>query len=213
MPIYTDDFNRANANLNTGNWASIPGFQLMAINTNQVVPSNNGTDCCSLYVLPGGFIQDQYSQVTIMSLLGTTDQAGSGVYLRGDPSVAGGIWVVVNTAATNNISIASWSAGSYALLAQRTKSPAPAAGDILKATISGIDTAQIVKVYINGVQIGADVTSSELDNNDVGYPGVCFSSAMTNYNIDDWEGGDLSSATIDSQATRMDAHAGHFGPF
>ena len=56
MPFYTDDFNRANANLNTGNWAGTPGFSLMAINTNQVVPSNVGGDCVSLYVLPGGFI-------------------------------------------------------------------------------------------------------------------------------------------------------------
>lgn len=187
MAVATDNFNRANSNDLGANWdenIDAGGFNISA---NAAIPDSLGGDHVETWNA-NTFGADQYSQAKLAALSGTSNQAGVGVGVRWAQSAKTGYWAVCNLAASNDTTVFRWSGGSNLSLGQRTAGWT--VGDTVKLQIVGT----ILKVFKNGVQVGA-----EFDNGDVasGRAAICYSSTLTDADIDDWEGGDVeTSSTI-----------------
>lgn len=203
----TDDFNRAdNASLGASWGTRQAGPEAFKIVSNQAVPSNF-QDSTEFYSAVA-WSHDQWSEIVIASVVGTGNEGGIGVCVRCDTSPSGAgaaainlYWAVVDNQASNNISVARWIANSYTLLGQRTQ--AVSAGDKLKLEARG----NILRVYINGVQIGADFT----DNTSFslpGAPGLALTMPVTSGVIESWEGGDWAAVQVPVTYSPQ-----RFGPF
>lgn len=186
--LATDDFNRAdNPDLGAAWNARQNSFKIL---TNTATPTTF-TDSCEFYsniTWPN----DQYSQVTVTGISGTTNGAGIGAAVRVDPTNLGGgnayinlYWVVVNSAASNNVSLVKRIANVETSLGQRTQ--AFSNGDIVRLEVQGTT----LRVYRNGVQLGADFTDSSIAS---GSAGMSLSGPMTAGSVDAWEGGSIAVA-------------------
>ena len=184
----TDDFNRADSTDLGVNWSNRKGGSTaFGISTNRC-SINVNQDSASFYNA-ASFATDQYSEMALSSLSGTSNQTGLGVCVRCDTTNLGGgatyvnmYTCVVNTAASNNVTLAKWVADSYTMLAQRTQ--AWSDGDVLRLEATG----STLKIYRNGSQLGADVTDSALA---IGGAGVAHVASFATGFGDNWGGGDL----------------------
>lgn len=129
------------------------------------------------------FGADQFSECPLSNVTGGTGSAGIGVILRAD---AGGTYyrIVVNADGSNNIDISSFVSGVLQPTLG-TRTAAFANGDVLRAEVQGTT----LRVYKNGVQLGADITDSSIAT---GQPGIGYSSTLSSGALDSWTGGDLA---------------------
>lgn len=191
MALSTDDFNRTDNTVLGVNWSNRKGGDTSyGISTNRASIGLN-QDTTSFYNATV-FGTDQYSQVALSGLSGTNNETGLGVCVRCDTTNLGGgtaynNWyhAVVNTAGSNNVSVAKVVADTYTLLAQRTQ--AWSDGDILRLEAQG----STLRVYRNGVQLGASITDSSVTT---GEPGLAHIASFATGFADNWEGGDISVA-------------------
>lgn len=183
--LASDNFNRANDPLSLGaNWTADtePG-NVFSISSNQCVPQSIGSDAGSFYNAVT-WPNDQYSQVTITGMgAGDADQSGGGVTLRADAGFHNFYRIVVNRAASNNVSVARVVSDVYSLRNQRTVTFN--SGDVFRVEIQGTT----IRMYVNGVQIGADLVDA--GGPSAGSAGLFYSSTTAAIQFDDWSGGDL----------------------
>jgi len=171
------------------------GPEAFAIVSNQAAPTFFN-DCCEFYNAIT-WPNDHYSQAVLSGLSGTTNLTGLGVACRvRTDNIGGGVGFndmyecVVNTAASNNVTVNKWVAGSYTMLTQRTQ--AWTNGDVLRMSVQG----STIRIYRNSVQMGADfVDPSPL----TGYPCAPGLAGIGLYDggvADTWEGGTVTQVLL-----------------
>lgn len=198
--IAADNFNRANGTTGA-NWTPI--------GTQRNIDSNawsdigiGGADAIEYYNA-ATFPEDQYAQITMKSYSSThLDECGPGLSLRvSGTSMANvsGYWAVWDDTATNNITIARWTSGSYAQLVQF--SSAVAVNDVLRFEVEGA----VLRFYKNGTLVGSHTDPSPISG---GKPGTATSNGGKQGTMDDWEGGYVSRWKLEQSAARADLNAG-----
>jgi hypothetical protein len=179
--LATDTFTRADQNPISGNWTTCSGQGGLRLLTTAIAHIDSGTDGCIYYnaVTPNN---DQYSQAVMTRGSDTTAGNGSGmcVTVRQATGANSLYDVCVNAAATLNVTLAKRVTGSYTAIWSRTATFAD--GDILKLSVTGTT----LKVFVNGVQVGADSTDSALTS---GRCGIAYSSNSVGATADSWECG------------------------
>jgi len=194
MADYTDSFDRGDSSDLGADWTPVTGQGSFGILTNEAQVTNNLVDSEEIYVA-GAFTDDQYSAAVIGvgGVSGTGDQTGIGVLVRGTTAAKTFYWAVVNAAGSNNVSVHKIITGSASLLAQRTQ--AFAAGDTLRLEVTGQGASTVLKVFRNGVQLGADIADSTGSHIASGSAGLAYSGDVgTNLELASWAGGDLGAA-------------------
>jgi len=193
--LASDDFNRADAATLGANWENRQtAAARYKIVSNRAAPTSYAADTCEFYI-GVAFPVNHYSQCAVFGILGTTNTNGLGpaVRVRTD-NIGGGAAFLdmyemcINVAVSNNVSLNRWVARAFTNIAQRTQ--AFSDGDVARLEVSGTT----LRMYRNGVQLGADVVDSNIS---VGAPGICLVSAMTAGALEDWEGGTLVAASDD----------------
>lgn len=182
--LATDDFNRADSGDLGANWTPVDSTFSIVSNTAQ--PVAFGSDASERYT-GIAWPDDQYVQAAVSGIAGTGGGAGIGLMLRGSGVVGPSMnfyRIILNAAGANNLTVDKFVAGVNGPVTTRTQ--AFSNGDVLKAQISGTT----LKLFKNGVQIGADITDSDIAT---GSPGVSYSSTITSGALNLWEGGDLTS--------------------
>ena len=181
--LATDTFTRAD-NLDLGTDWDVPtggsAFQLL---NNAAAPRNPDTDAVESNN-SATWPNDQYAQCAA-TVSGTTSTAGPGPAVRIATGALTLYRCVVSHAASNNVELAKIVSGTYTQLALRTQ--AWTDGDVLRLEVAGTT----LKVFRNGTQMGANVTDSSIAS---GRAGIGFSSVTTSASLDNWEGGDFTTA-------------------
>jgi len=184
IPFKTDNFNRANADPIGSPW--VDAVNRWTIVSNAAVPGSSlGSDTHSDYGVGVAWPNDQYSQAKMTVTDTTGNSAGPGVSVRSQLPTVTMYRVTVGTGVTNNVEVGRWNAGTYTFIAFRTATWVN--GDVLRLEVTG-QGRPVLRVYQNGVQLGADITDS---GNTVfnGSPGLSYSSTSDTASADDWEGG------------------------
>lgn len=149
-------------------------------------PSSFGSDGCNLFTAGSPFPRDQYAQATIVAVTGSgAAGSGGGLVVRGDTFAETGYYVYVTDAAGVDTYIVRRLAGVVTVL--DSSDNGWLAGDVIYLQVSGTT----ISVKKNGVQV-ASTTDSNIS---YGWPGLAYSSTITNFVVDDFEAGDLN-ATI-----------------
>lgn len=192
--IATDTFTRANETPLASPWTQLSAISGSTLNlsSNTVVPAAVGSNT-HYYYSSGTFPNDQYSQATIAATGGGASQSsGPGVMVRASGTNNGYI-VNFNKAASNNVSLIKYVAGTPTIVWIRTQ--AWTNGDTVRFEVVGTT----LRVFRQGVQIGADATDSSLTS---GRPGLTYFSeaGMSAISIDNWEGGDFATGTTKRRA-------------
>jgi hypothetical protein len=185
-----DNFNRADDVSMGANWTN-PGNPTFTSGGFKVL-SNSATfetNNDSLEIFTGAtFSADQGASASITVTGGSSgDGSGIGLALRATGNTL--YRIVVNKGAANNVTIAKFINGTYTGIAQKTTTWVD--GDTLSADIFGTT----IRVYQNGVPLGADVSDSSIAT---GSPGIAYSSTVTAATIDNFN---ASSLTFDIYGT------------
>lgn len=181
--LATDNFNRANETPLGGNWTSggdLSTLNLISNAVSLVPPPNN--DASAFRNTPA-FPADHYSQVVIT----VTGAAGSGPGVGVTVRMATGqnyYRIALDHAATSNCQLGKQVAGTFTSLGIMTK--AFSDGDTLYLEMQG--TQPVSK--LNGTAFGSWSTDSALAS---GRPGIAYSSLVTSFSLDNWEGGDFAA--------------------
>lgn len=185
--LATDSFNRANANPIGANWTTVTSQGAFQIVSNAATVASLAADSASLHSgISWTGVNDQYAQANITQVgggggLGT----GFGLVVRGDAATATMYRLVVGTG-SNNIELAKLITGAYTLIWDRTATFN--SGDLIRLEAQGTT----LRVFINGVQVGANTTDSSIAS---GSPGMGYSASATSGSMDNWEAGDFTSAS------------------
>jgi hypothetical protein len=178
-----DNFNRANENpLGNGVWSTVTGLSAMQVASNIATPSNLGADCGSRY--SGiSWPNDQYSRakLTVNGTVGVG--AGIALYVRVAAAANTGYRLTVDHAATNNVFVKRFNAGTPTTLTGFPVTQSWSDGATWELRVTGSQ----VQVFLNGVQVGPTVTDTNIAS---GSPGIGYSSTETSGSVEDWEGGD-----------------------
>jgi hypothetical protein len=181
--LASDSFNRANENPLSGGgvWQTASGHQAMKIVSNVAVPvSFSGSDSGSYY--SGiNWPNDQYSKAKL-SIDGTAG-TGHGVCLMVRMSTTTNTHyrlVSNHTTLVSNVQLGKWVNNTFTAL--QSNSVTWNDGDTWELRVQGT----LLRVFLNGIQVGTDVTDSAITQ---GYPGIEYSTVESNCSIDDWEGG------------------------
>lgn len=185
--LASDEFNRGTVGLGA-RWTEYRGLFNLRINSNQVDANSPGFDGDVVYI-GTSFPADQWAQCTLKNLNVPALGEGYGLAIRADAATHFGYRVVVSDpgGAGDNIEIASFTP-TYTLIATRRYSPV-VSGDVLRVEMEGTT----MRVYINDVQLGADITNSAISS---GAPGMGHSSTTSAGNIDNWSAGDFVTDTV-----------------
>jgi hypothetical protein len=178
--VLTDNFNRADQNPLAGNWTTSNGAIALKILSNQLTFASD-FDASANYSATT-FSNDQYSQVKLSNASGS-GATGFGVTVRQSTSANTRYRVTADSAASNNIQLGKEVNNVYSNLTGWPRTATVANGDTLRLEVQGTT----LRVYINGVQVGADTTDSSIAS---GYPGIIYSSSAPSATADDWAGGD-----------------------
>lgn len=191
--LATDNFNRANANPIGGNWTTITGLSAMQIVSNAATPSSLSPNDCGSYYNAVTWPNDQYSQAKLTVVDTKTDGSGIGVAVRVAAAALTAYRVVLTHASPGtNVSLQRFLAGAFTRLWDR--GAAFVDGDLVRLEVQGTT----LRVFINGVQVGADFTDTNIAS---GNAGISYSSVATSASLDDWEGGDFGGGTTSGTAT------------
>ena len=188
--LASDPFTGTGAGLGA-NWTQQTGIQAMDRSADTAIPNNLAADCGANYSAIT-WPDDQYSQAEI-SVTGTGNQTGIGIAVRMSDSARTFYWMVVCKAASNNVTITRFNAGTPSLLEQRTTTWVD--GDIGKIQVSGQATNITIKVFQNGSQLGADISDTSASGLNAGRAGVAYSSTTTAASLNNWEGGSIVSGS------------------
>lgn len=172
MPLLaSDNFNRANENPLSSPWASVAGVGALRVVSNMVANSGTDTDCAMRY--DGvAWPADHYSEVVVGAAV--PQDAGPGVRI----STSGQNGYFAN-AYDGWLHIFKWVSGVPTTVADLAEL-GPANGDAFRLAVAG----NVLRVFVNGVQRGADATDSSLAT---GQPGVHIYESDVRY--DSWAGG------------------------
>lgn len=178
----TDAFTRANETPLAGNWTTVTSDTAFNLASNAVTYSNVNNDAAAYRndITPSA---DQYSQLALtVTGIGGGGQ-GFGVCCRAS-TVARTYYRLVADHSATNVELGARVAGVFSTI--WTRAQAFTNGDVLRVEVQGTT----LRAYINGVQIGADVTDTAIAS---GRFGIAYSSVLTSATGDDWEGGDFAS--------------------
>lgn len=187
--LATDNFNRADVNPIGGNWTTVTSEGAFKIVSNAVQPASLSADSTAYYNAVT-WPNDQYAQVKV-TVNETTAGNGLGPCVRASASANTFYRVVADHAGSGNIELSKFIAGSYTQIWGRTATFVN--GDTLRLEVQGTT----LRVYINGVQVGADATDSSIAS---GNAGLAYSSNTVSVSGDDWEGGDFAAAAAASRS-------------
>jgi hypothetical protein len=190
-----DSFDRANANPVDGAWTTVTSQTALQISSNKAIPANAANDCAAFYnALP--FPNDQYAQAKVSTAAGAAGGGtGIGPMVRCSAADNTNYRVVITHGATNNITLGKFVASAFTEIWQRTVTFVD--GDILRLEVQGTT----LRVYVNGVQVGADATDSSIAS---GAAGIAYSSNLASCTADDWEAGELVSGGTSFPVTQTD---------
>jgi hypothetical protein len=185
--LYTDNFNRANETpLNVAIWGQ-SGTGSFNLATNQVSHPNDANDN-EVYFVAASAFGDQYCQVKFTLTPGDPGEAGTGVVCR-HIGTATRTFIRAVVDQSGAITVRSFSAGTGTLVGSNAGTFV--SGDVLRMEATGTSPNIVVKVFKNGVQVGASFTGVTGPN--TGKPGMCYSSSTSVVmTMDDWEAGDFS---------------------
>jgi hypothetical protein len=184
--LATDPFTGSGAL--SANWTQQNTDGTFTLVTNAAQPTSFGGDAANNYNAIT-WPDDQYSQAKV-TVAGGTGDAGLGVACRMATGARTYYFAVVNKAASNNVSICKFVAGTFTLIASRTITWVD--GDVLKLQVTGAGPVTL-EVFQNGTQLGADISDST-STIASGRAGIKHSSSTTSGFVDDWEGGSVDTA-------------------
>lgn len=187
MATYSDDFNRANETpVNSSIWGQ-SGTGSWNLASNQLSHPTDGGDN-EIYYVSATASGDQYSQAKITVVAG--GETGLGVVCRHIGTSTQTFIRAVADSTTTTVRV--MTSGSSSLVGTRTQTFNN--NDTLRMEVTGTSPNIVVKVFRNGVQMGADFTGVTGPN--TGKPGLCYSSTPGGVtSADDWAGGDLNVGT------------------
>lgn len=178
----------------TANWAVITGEGGSA-DSDDTVPGRCafhavGADTAYRFVnaSPGTWPDDQYCQAKFW-VVSTSGGTGPCVIVRASAVADTYYRLVASHAASNNVVLSKFVAGSVTAITGWPRTQAFTDGDTFRLEIQGTT----LRAYYNGVQIGADATDASIS---AGNPGMGHSTNTTSASIDDWEAGSLSAAAF-----------------
>jgi len=181
----TDTFTRANETPLAGNWTTVTSETAFNLASNAITPSNLNNDCGAYRndITPPN---DQYSQL----VLTVTNTGGGGQGLGVACRIATGARTYYRVVADHaspsaNVELGKMIAGAFTVIWSRSATFTN--GDALRLEVQGTT----LRVYIAGVQVGADATDSAIAS---GRFGISYSSVCTAATGDNWEGGDFGGA-------------------
>jgi hypothetical protein len=182
----SDSFDRANATPIAGNWTTspaLPAWGTLALVSNQVVPTNAAADG-EAYYSGMTWPDDQYSKAKLY-VTGTGGlEQGIGLLVRQSTSAVTHYRLVVDHASSGNVALGKHVAGAYTTLATYTQSWTD--GAVWELRVTGTK----LQIFLNGTQIGSDVTDISIGS---GSAGIVYSATETSAAIDDWEGGRVTN--------------------
>jgi len=179
--VATDNFDRANANPISGNWALSNGGeeQPLKIESGKVL-STTGAYLAHDYYTAGTFSDDQYSQVKIYGTY-----VGPAVRLSPAAGTGKGYTAVYDSGTHITVYTTFWVEVGW------IDAPQWQSGDVLKISVTGQGaTNKVIRVYVNGVQYGGEIRDPNNYGADSGRPGIMSYYGDTT-TMDDWEGGNL----------------------
>lgn len=188
MTTLSDGFTRANETPLAGNWATGSGSAAFNLTSNAAVPSALGSDCAAIYTAATwGNDQSSAAKLTVNSTGGTGE--GPGLIVRHAAGARTCYRMCMNHAASNNGEMGRFLAGSFTSLLVFTRSFTD--GDTFELRVVGPQTAAVVTIWHNGVQIQSFTDNSTIAS---GTPGIAYSSvAGSPTTIDDWTATDFAS--------------------
>ena len=183
--VATDNFNRADGALGA-NWAEAASSytdNLPVILSNQVKAGGEGTYENAVFYTGATFANDQYAKIK-MATLPASGNSYFGALVRG--SATDFVWCQYLRQSGSNKSRMYWfNAGAYTLIAQQNTTTF-ASGDTIEIEVEGTTYT----MFKNGVSI---LSGSNASTPATGKPG--FSMYDVDERFDDWEGGDMVSAS------------------
>jgi hypothetical protein len=189
--LATDDFNRADAGLGA-NWTTVTGADQPDIESQLVVEGTLGGAAARALYTALTFPNDQYASIKVVTAATSTARA-VGVILRGVTSALTHyeLQVLGPLGATTTISLFRFNSGTPTQLATTGASYTVASGDILKLRVIG----STLTAFLNGTQVFSYVDGSPISS---GTPGIFVTAngnAVAEAQLDNWEGGDTTTAT------------------
>ena len=153
MATFTDNFNRANENPITTPWESMPAIGFFSgaglqIVTNQLEMVGGGSSAS--LVTGESFDNDQSAEIQIVAF---DLFSKAGVMLRGNTSGNG--YIIELQKSIDDVFLRSASGGTGTLL-NTWNNVGFSEGSTLKADIVG----NVIRIFVNGVQAGADYTDT-----------------------------------------------------
>jgi PKD repeat protein len=173
--VFTDDFNRADANPIGGNWTTAPGCRDMQIISNGLFATVDNSFNCA-YWNANAFTGNQYSQVRVGFA-----EPSKGPAVRIQTGAVQQNFYYAKIDNTVSISIKKNVNGSFSTIGASFTVPALQSTDIIK--LSAVGTT--LELFVNGVSQGTR-TDSDFTS---GVPGIWNFQVLSP--LDDWEGGSL----------------------
>jgi hypothetical protein len=207
--LVTDDFNRANnlTSLGTG-WVTSTGYNTCGVSSNQCAPVNGTAVDYSLDSADDRndvtWPNDHWAEAKVFGAGTSGGGTGFGVLVRSDGFAISRYYALVSE--TDTVTLTKVVANTFTNIWIRSATFSP--GDRLRLEVQGTT----LRVYINGVQVGADTTDSALS---AGNTGVLYSSSLTGALLDDWAAGDfiVGGVVISGLRTRMPRNRRSFPAF
>lgn len=184
--IATDTFTRADGGLG-GNWTTLTGMGAPQISTNRVRTNAVGTDSEARYSA-ASWPNDQYAQVKAV-LINTSRGGGPLVRCSSSAETMYGAYVSGAFGAATFFATIKSVAGAHSNLA--TTNTTVAANDVIRVEVQGNQ----VSGYINGTLTLGPTSDSSITSGDAGLLVFVDSGTTADAEIDDWEGGDFTTAS------------------
>lgn len=188
--LASDSFTGSDANPIGGNWTTVTSEGALKRVSNTCAPASLSSDSGARNTA-ATWPNDQYSQCKV-TVSGTDAQSGIGPACRIASAAETLYRVVINSAGSNNVTLAKIVATAYTQIWTRTASFTN--GDLVRLEAQGTT----LRVFIAGTQVGTDTTDSSISS---GAAGIGYSSASSSASVDDWEGGDFSGGGTDATVT------------
>jgi hypothetical protein len=198
MTTASDEFTNTNGTAlatHNADWTVLTGT--VVIQSNAAVGNTNTAGSLARYA--GTWGADQWSAGT-MSDPGTNSNGTAGVAVRAAASgYTAYVAEVGNSGGADVLYVSRYNAGTYADL--RTTNPFPISeDDVLKLEVSGTGATVTLKVYLNDVQQGTDITDSSGSRLTSGSPGLSFYDDGQLTSVKSWQGADSAAGSIVPQA-------------
>lgn len=190
----TDSATGSNANPIGGNWTTMGGEADMQRLGNTFTPSVTGADCAARNTsVSVGANQYAQAKVTVTGTAGAG--SGIGVGLRMSSGARTYYRLVIDHAASNNVELCKFVAGTFTSIWIRT-SGTWSNGAMLRLEAEGTT----LRAYLDGIQIGANVTDASIASGDTG---IAYSSAETSASLINFESGEIGDYVTWVAAARI----------